>query len=708
MTEDGRGTPDPSTDPAPQAVPAPGADDRRSGRPAPPPGRERRSGIDMTPAQLAQRRVPHFGEGPVLSMVAMAVCAVLALALLGIGYSRPTTRMTPLVGAYRQTGTFSYAAPVVAPTAVYPAGVVSTGQPIYPSLVKTVAITFHYLFSSPLPHTVHGTIEFKALLLSSTDTWQNVSTIHTTSSFTGDSTSVTSQLGLSDLYGFITKVSQQADVASTTYAADLQPVVHLTGVVGGQKIDSTFQPVLPFAVTQNTITLSVAAAVAPPGATYSVPTASQEQASTLRPVQVGSIPHAVPNVATVAKFTIRVSAARWFGIAFAVLTVALLGLDEYFRRRATRRTDEEILAAKMHVLVIPVTSLGEPRTRSPIDVARFSYLARLAQFLERPILYRLADGRRTYAVDDELRQYRFRPDEDGTERGGRAGGNRADRAGHRRDRGSGPRTPERSTGGRPGRARWRSVAGRGVAAVGLAAVAVTLVTSSTASTNVPVSKVGTSVHARLLSQLAPAGCSGLTLTRLATGSGTFSNSVADTLLLGTSGADVITETGGNSCIVAGGGAGSVTGATGDICISGPTLNVSAACPLPVVSNGVTVVPSSDSYNNYGGQERLAFTNPASISAMTITIRVAKTTGVSFAAQANSFPGGSLNQHSSVSGGAIIYSWVLGTGQSTPANYPFGVVYAQYSGIGWPHASSGDTWSVTSTSGGRTSTLSGTF
>ena len=76
----------------------------------------------------------------------------------------------------------------------------------------------------------------------------------------------------------------------------------------------------------------------------------------------------------------------------------------------------------------------------------------------------------------------------------------------------------------------------------------------------------------------------------------------------------------------------------DICISGPSLNVAAACPAPSTSNGVGAVPASDNYNNYGGQERLAITNTADITAMTITITVAQTAGVSFNSQANSFPG----------------------------------------------------------------------
>ena len=79
-----------------------------------------------------------------------------------------------------------------------------------------------------------------------------------------------------------------------------------------------FEPVLPFTVTQNVITLAVTAGVAPPGATYTVPTAAAEQASTLNPVQVGSVPHPVANVVSIAKFQVRVSVVRLLGVGFVV------------------------------------------------------------------------------------------------------------------------------------------------------------------------------------------------------------------------------------------------------------------------------------------------------------------------------------------------------------------------------------------------------
>jgi hypothetical protein len=110
-------------------------------------------------------------------------------------------------------------------------------------------------------------------------------------------------------------------------------------------------------------------------------------------------------------------------------------------------------------------------------------------------------------------------------------------------------------------------------------VTITLVTSFTATTNVPTSRVGTSAQARLIMQLAPAGCSSLNLTVLVQGSGSFSNSQSHALVLGTAGSNTITDTGTGNCIVAGGGTDTTTGTATDICITGPTLNIANPCPV---------------------------------------------------------------------------------------------------------------------------------
>src|ERR1700679_1461083 len=96
------------------------------------------------------------------------------------------------------------------------------------------------------------------------------------------------------------------------------------------------------------------------------------------------------------------------------------------------------------------------------------------------------------------------------------------------------------------------IAARVGAGIVVLLVAVTLVTSFTASTNVPVSHAGTSAQARTIMQLAPAGCSSLALTVLVQGSGTFSNSQSHALVLCSAGSTTITDTGTGNCIVGGG------------------------------------------------------------------------------------------------------------------------------------------------------------
>src|SRR3984957_10096570 len=106
------------------------------------PARERRSGIAMTPQQLSARHPPAFLDGPTPMLALIGGFLVIALILLGVGFGRPPQKLAPLPGAYQQLGSFSYTAAVNAPTPVYPSGFVTTGQPIYSSLVNDVVVHF--------------------------------------------------------------------------------------------------------------------------------------------------------------------------------------------------------------------------------------------------------------------------------------------------------------------------------------------------------------------------------------------------------------------------------------------------------------------------------------------------------------------------------------------------------------------------------------
>jgi mannan endo-1,4-beta-mannosidase len=121
---------------------------------------------------------------------------------------------------------------------------------------------------------------------------------------------------------------------------------------------------------------------------------------------------------------------------------------------------------------------------------------------------------------------------------------------------------------------------------------------------------------------------------------------------------------------------------------------------------VTATGLVTSSNGWFTEEQLRLSNTAPITALSITITVQRTTGVSASGQYNTI-GGTISQSNSSTSAAITYVFSLNSGQTlTPGT---GRTFAvQMSGNGSVHPTSGDTYSVTGTAGGQPFTLSGTF
>jgi chitin-binding protein len=124
------------------------------------------------------------------------------------------------------------------------------------------------------------------------------------------------------------------------------------------------------------------------------------------------------------------------------------------------------------------------------------------------------------------------------------------------------------------------------------------------------------------------------------------------------------------------------------------------------TGGVTVTrvvtASSPWYNEL--QVRLANTSP--ITAMTITVVVQRTTGVSHSGQYNTV-GGQVSQSNSSTASAVTYTWTLNAGQTLNAA-TMRTFAAQLGGTGTTHPVTGDTWTVNYTTGGVARTQTGGF
>jgi cellulose 1,4-beta-cellobiosidase len=124
------------------------------------------------------------------------------------------------------------------------------------------------------------------------------------------------------------------------------------------------------------------------------------------------------------------------------------------------------------------------------------------------------------------------------------------------------------------------------------------------------------------------------------------------------------------------------------------------------TGGVTVTPTVTSQSPWFNEQQLRIANTGPLTALSVTIVVQRTTGVSHSGQYNTV-GGQVTQSNSSTASAITYQFTLGAGQtlSPGTNRTFAV---QMGGTGTAHPTSGDTYTVTYTAGGVASTQSGTF
>ena len=126
---------------------------------------------------------------------------------------------------------------------------------------------------------------------------------------------------------------------------------------------------------------------------------------------------------------------------------------------------------------------------------------------------------------------------------------------------------------------------------------------------------------------------------------------------------------------------------------------------PTGNGGVTVAATTGGSPPWYFENRVSLSNTAAVTAMTITVVVQRTPGVSFNGMYNTV--GSFQQANTGNSNpaAITYTWTL-SGQMGPGSGRLFV--AQTNGTGTPHPASGDRWTVTYTTGGQSYTQSGTF
>jgi len=124
------------------------------------------------------------------------------------------------------------------------------------------------------------------------------------------------------------------------------------------------------------------------------------------------------------------------------------------------------------------------------------------------------------------------------------------------------------------------------------------------------------------------------------------------------------------------------------------------------SGSVTATPVVSTNSPWFNELQVRLANTGSLTALSITVVVQRTPGVSYSGQYNSV-GGQIAQTNSSTTSAITYQFTLGAGQTLGAST--GRTFAvQTSGNGTLHPTTGDTYSVIYTTAGQTTTTTGHF
>jgi len=162
-------------------------------------------------------------------------------------------------------------------------------------------------------------------------------------------------------------------------------------------------------------------------------------------------------------------------------------------------------------------------------------------------------------------------------------------------------------------------------------------------------------------------------------------------------------------------AASATAATGNAVVTvtatGGGLSRTTTLSLTVGSGtgtgGVTVTPLVNASGPWFNEQAIRLSNPGStLTALSITIVVQRTTGLGHNGQYNTV-GGQILQSNSVATATITYQFTLASGQTLGSGSDR-LFAAQTSGSGTVHPMAGDTFTVTYTTGGATFTQSGHF
>jgi signal peptidase I len=363
-----------------------------------------RSGLPGIPIVNNPRdhRPVKFGALLTASAVASAVFVVLGL----IAFSRPARRAVPTSTPYSQKVSFGYSAHVH-PGLIYPGGSVTTGDPIFLTLVRGLGISIDYKLTGDALSQVTGT-ESVLFELTGPSGWTRSLTLVPPTRFTGTHTSTDVPLDIPHVQSLLAKIATLTGGGSfVSNTVAVVPRIHIKATVAGHPVNTTFAPALNFEVTPTQLLSSGASAIATsPVATgeASVSGSKAGYSQTKGGIVMG-VPVSAPATFTVLGISPAVSLLRWIALIGLLLSIPT-AVYAFLRRRAEPFQETVHIQSQYGHMIVPILA-GEDLGWPAVDVPNIKALVKLAESAQRLILHSRAPDVDTYMVNDEGTVYRY-------------------------------------------------------------------------------------------------------------------------------------------------------------------------------------------------------------------------------------------------------------------------------------------------------------
>lgn len=346
--------------------------------------------------------------GSTVRVEALLLCAVVAACaavLAGLAWARSTVSST--VVGYRQLGSLTYTAPS-APTSIYGAGGVTTGQPVYQHVVATLQVSYAYQFETASSTELRGTEQLVAKMSNGQGLTKAVP-LQERIRFKGARFRTTVVLRLATLQAMAAAFDKiNTNASNASYTVSISPQVEIQGKVGTTALKAGFDQAAKF--TYGAAVLSPPSASRSGTATTTSGTATKQIGEPISSASSGSV--YVPGARPTSLFAgLTVLNARIVGttiLAAALIAAAVLCWP--LLKEAASDEERVRIATKFGSQLIEVAALPDSPAAT-VELTSFDGLLRVSRQLECPLLYLRSAGFDEYAIVDNGTVYLYRVDD---------------------------------------------------------------------------------------------------------------------------------------------------------------------------------------------------------------------------------------------------------------------------------------------------------